>query len=178
MLSRVVTGFLATYVSLSPMLVPPPANTIVGNASVSGTLTVNTIATGSSTDLTLSVSGTNVKINTGKRYVMDDNNDENDYITCTANDNCRIVVGGAAIVTMVTTTSAFGTAISSTSTMTSSRTSDLGWAVVDGTDNTICNTQCTSAAVFGFDLAAGATAPVIVGPADATADICLCAGSS
>jgi hypothetical protein len=63
-------------------------------------------------------------------------------------------------------------------TVRSSATSDLGWAVVDGTDNTACNSQCTSAAVFGFNLAAGATAPVIVGPSDATADICLCAGAS
>lgn len=69
-------------------------------------------------------------------------------------------------------------AITSTNTITSSRTTDLGWAVVDGTDNTACNTQCSSAAVFGLNLAAGATAPVIVGPADATADICLCAGAS
>ncbi len=65
-----------------------------------------------------------------------------------------------------------------TSTVTSSSTGSLGWAVVDGADDTACTTQCTSAAVFGFNLAAGATAPVLVGPSDATADICLCAGSS
>lgn len=69
-------------------------------------------------------------------------------------------------------------ALSTGSTITSSRTSDLGWAVVDGTDNTACTSQCTSAAVFGFNLSAGATAPVLVGPSDATADICLCAGAS
>lgn len=63
-------------------------------------------------------------------------------------------------------------------TITSSKTTNLGWAVVDGTDNTTCEAQCTSAAVFGLNLAAGATAPVIVGPTDATADICLCAGAS
>lgn len=60
----------------------------------------------------------------------------------------------------------------------STNTGSLGWAVVDGTDNTACTSQCTNAAVFGFNLAAGATAPVLVGPADTTADICLCAGSS
>ena len=68
--------------------------------------------------------------------------------------------------------------LSSSGTITSSRTTDLGWAVVDGADNTACTTICTSAAVFGINLAAGATAPVIVGPADATADVCLCAGAS
>lgn len=65
-----------------------------------------------------------------------------------------------------------------TGTISSSRTSTIGWAVVDGTDNTMCESQCISAAVFGFNLAAGATAPVIVGASDATADICLCAGAS
>ena len=57
-------------------------------------------------------------------------------------------------------------------------TATIGWAVVDGTDNTACSSQCTAPAVFGFDLAGGATAPVLVGPAGATADICLCAGAS
>jgi hypothetical protein len=69
-------------------------------------------------------------------------------------------------------------AITNNSTITSSATGSLGWAVVDGTDDTACTSQCTSAAVFGFNLAAGATAPVLVGPSDATADICMCAGSS
>jgi len=62
--------------------------------------------------------------------------------------------------------------------ITSTSTGTLGWAVVDGTDNTACSSQCTNAAVFGLNLAAGATAPVMVGPSDATADICLCAGAS
>ena len=48
----------------------------------------------------------------------------------------------------------------------------MGWAIVDGADNTACTTICTSAAVHGWN----GTAPV--GPADATADICLCAGGS
>lgn len=75
-------------------------------------------------------------------------------------------------------TSNFTSAISTNNDITSSDTGDLGWAVVDGTDNTACTSQCTSAAVFGLDLAAGATAPVIVGATNANADICLCAGSS
>lgn len=65
-----------------------------------------------------------------------------------------------------------------TSTIRSSATASLGWSVVDGTDNTTCESQCTSAAVFGFNLSAGATAPVLVGTTDATADICVCAGAS
>lgn len=65
-----------------------------------------------------------------------------------------------------------------TGTVRSSATADIGWAVVDTADNAACTTGCTSAAVFGINLAAGATAPVIVGPADATADVCLCAGAS
>lgn len=68
--------------------------------------------------------------------------------------------------------------LSSSGTITSSRATDLGWAIVDGADNTACTSICTSAAVFGINLAAGATAPVIVGPSDATADVCLCAGAS
>jgi hypothetical protein len=59
--------------------------------------------------------------------------------------------------------------------ITSSRTSDLGWAVVAGA-NTACNTTCTSACVFGVNTAA--TEADIVGCADATADECLCAGAS
>lgn len=53
----------------------------------------------------------------------------------------------------------------------------LGWSYVTGA-NTACTTTCTFAAVFGVDLAGGATAPVIVGPAAATADACVCAGAS
>lgn len=63
-------------------------------------------------------------------------------------------------------------------TMIGTGTADLGWAIVDGTDNVACTTSCVTPAVFGLNLAAGASAPVIVGPADATADICLCAGAT
>ena len=54
-------------------------------------------------------------------------------------------------------------------------TSDLGWAVVAGA-NTVCNTTCTSACIFGVNTAS-ATAD-IVDCVDATADECLCAGAS
>ena len=53
----------------------------------------------------------------------------------------------------------------------------LGWSYVTGA-NTSCATTCTFAAVFGVDLAAGASAPVIVGPTNAAADACVCAGAS
>lgn len=62
-------------------------------------------------------------------------------------------------------------------TMIGTGTSSLGWAVVSGA-NVECTTTCVTPAVFGFDLAAGATSPVLVGPSDATADVCLCAGAS
>lgn len=61
--------------------------------------------------------------------------------------------------------------------ITSASTGSLGWSYVTGA-NTACTTTCTSAAVFGVDLAAGASAPVIVGPSAATADACVCAGAS
>jgi hypothetical protein len=54
----------------------------------------------------------------------------------------------------------------------------LGWTYVTGA-NAACTTTCgISAAVFGVDLAGGATAPVLVGPAANTADACICAGAA
>ena len=69
--------------------------------------------------------------------------------------------------------------ISTTSTiLTSSRTTDAGWSVVTGA-NTACNTTCTSACVVGFDVGTlGVALAHIVACTDATADECLCAGSS
>ncbi|MDA2921704.1 hypothetical protein MYX07_00375 [Patescibacteria group bacterium AH-259-L07] len=60
-----------------------------------------------------------------------------------------------------------------TGNVTSSDTADLGWTVQSAA-NQACTTTCTSAAVFGFDTGASN----IVGPSDATADACVCAGSS
>lgn len=59
-------------------------------------------------------------------------------------------------------------------TFTSASTGSLGWSIVAAA-NQACTTTCTSAAVMGFDTAAGTTP---VGPSDATADICLCAGAN
>lgn len=55
----------------------------------------------------------------------------------------------------------------------STGTSDLGWSVQSAA-NQACTTTCTRAAVFGFDTGTS----TIVGPSDATADSCVCAGGS
>lgn len=65
-------------------------------------------------------------------------------------------------------------AITSSGTITSSAIGTFGWSVQTGV-NTACTTTCTSAAVFGVD--SGGTG-LIVGPSDATAEECLCAGGS
>ena len=57
-----------------------------------------------------------------------------------------------------------------------SSANDLGWVIVDQTDNQACTTGCTSACVVGQDLA-GANKP-LVSCSSTIADICLCAGSS
>lgn len=55
---------------------------------------------------------------------------------------------------------------------TSAGTTSIGWSKQAAT-NQACNTTCTSACVAGFDLVAG-----LLACSDATADQCLCAGSS
>jgi len=55
----------------------------------------------------------------------------------------------------------------------STDTGDIGWNLATGTD-TACNTTCTSACVFGQDT----TTYAIVDCADATADVCVCAGAN
>ena len=62
------------------------------------------------------------------------------------------------------------------STLTSSRTTDLGWALVDQTYNQACNTGCVNACVFGFENATGTAVTNIVSCEATTADLCLCAG--
>lgn len=63
-----------------------------------------------------------------------------------------------------------------TGTFISSRTTDLGWSVQSAA-NQACNTTCTSACVFGFNLTAGVPGTLLA-CTDATADVCLCAGAS
>lgn len=58
-----------------------------------------------------------------------------------------------------------------------SNATNLGWTVVAGAD-TACNTTCTSACVFGWNLNAGNIDGTLLACTDATADACLCAGSS
>ncbi len=65
-------------------------------------------------------------------------------------------------------------AITIRNTLTSSRTTDLGWTAVNAA-NQACNTTCTSACVFGMNTGALGN---FVGCADATADTCICAGAS
>lgn len=60
--------------------------------------------------------------------------------------------------------------------ITSNATADLGWSVQSAA-NQACNTTCTSACVFGFNLTAGVPGTLLA-CTDATADVCLCAGAS
>lgn len=89
--------------------------------------------------------------------------------------------GGAGVVPTNSSITDNGTtvstaeAVATSNTITSSRTTDLGWSVVAGA-NTACNTTCTSACVVGF--AADVTGSNPVACTDATADTCLCAGAS
>ena len=55
----------------------------------------------------------------------------------------------------------------------STSSADIGWSVVSGA-NTACTTTCTNGCVFGQNTADSH----IVNCADATADVCVCAGSN
>lgn len=57
-------------------------------------------------------------------------------------------------------------------------TTNIGWTVVDGTDNTAGNDQCLSACIFGIQNATGSAVTTLVSCNDATADLALCAGAS
>lgn len=86
--------------------------------------------------------------------------------------NTADVIGFTAGGTSRGTLSSAGLALSVK--MTSSATTDLGWSVQSAA-NQACNTTCTSACVFGADTATDFDA---VACTDATADVCICAGSS
>lgn len=60
--------------------------------------------------------------------------------------------------------------------ITSSKATTIGWSIVAGAD-TACTTTCTNACVVGFDNGAG-DAEALVDCANATADVCLCAGAN
>lgn len=68
-----------------------------------------------------------------------------------------------------------GIALTTNSTVTSSNATDIGWSIVSGA-NTACNTTCTFACVAGQDT--GDANKPLVGCADATADLCICAGAN
>lgn len=55
---------------------------------------------------------------------------------------------------------------------------DLGWSVVDQTDNQACTTGCTSACVIGIQNATGTAVTNLVSCSDTTADLCVCAGAN
>ena len=61
-------------------------------------------------------------------------------------------------------------------TLASTRTTDIGWTVQSAA-NQACNTTCTNACVIGFEITATVTTAVVA-CTDATADSCLCAGTS
>jgi hypothetical protein len=58
-----------------------------------------------------------------------------------------------------------------------STTTSIGWSVVAGAD-TACNTTCTNACVFGWNLTAANITGTLLACTDATADACLCAGAN
>ncbi len=55
---------------------------------------------------------------------------------------------------------------------------DMGWSIVDQTDNQACTTGCTSACMFGIENATGTTVTGLVSCAATTADLCACAGAN
>ena len=91
-------------------------------------------------------------------------------------DNEIAAISGLTVGGTVAATAPF--AVDANGGVVSRKTTDLGWATVDGTDNTACNTICTSACVVGFQNATGVSVTGVVGCTDATADVCLCAGAS
>ena len=71
-----------------------------------------------------------------------------------------------------------GTGYTTSGTILSTATGSLGWVVVDQTDNQACTTGCTNACVVGIENATGTAVTNLVSCDNATADLCLCAGSS
>lgn len=59
-----------------------------------------------------------------------------------------------------------------------STVNDMGWSVVDQTDNQACTTGCTFSCLFGIENATGTAVTNIVSCAGTTADLCMCAGAN
>ena len=87
-----------------------------------------------------------------------------------------LVFGTTPTLTTPVIGAATGTSLTVTGDIKSSAATTIGWSVVAGAD-TACSTTCTNACVVGFDDGA-ADAENMVDCASATADKCLCAGSS
>ena len=111
--------------------------------------------------------------------------DEAGTVTLTASDDnavaaLTVLPGGAEALTLggasttSTTITTDGGSIILDGTLVGTGTGGFGWTVQTGV-NTACTTTCITPAVFGVD--SGATG-LIVGPSDATAEECLCAGGS
>ncbi len=83
--------------------------------------------------------------------------------------------GGVVITSTNTAQSSFPNGITVAGNLTSTATSSIGWTV-QAAANQACNTTCVSGCVFGFDTGLGGSD--LVDCADATADRCVCAGSS
>lgn len=90
-------------------------------------------------------------------------------------------MNGAGFITISTINHTLNVSGSGTSTFSSnivSTANDMGWSVVDQTDNQACTTGCTNACVFGIENATGSAITGIVSCAATTSDLCLCAGSN
>jgi signal peptide peptidase SppA len=85
------------------------------------------------------------------------------------------VTGYTTLTGAVTMTGAVGVTgnVVTTGTITSSVATSIGWSLGSGA-NTACNTTCTYGCVFGQNTATYA----LVDCADATADLCICAGAN
>lgn len=94
--------------------------------------------------------------------------------TATSEDGCVDVQLTIAGTTRQTGLSVCSSGITTDKTFTDSNTGSMGWTV-QAVANQACNTTCTSACVFGEDTSVLGS---FVSCSDATADRCLCAGSS
>lgn len=157
------------------------ALSVSGNGTIGGTLGVTGALTGSSTITSSHASAASVGATDGTVSAAVGVASSSAWVGTSSASNLGIRTGGTTKWTLSNSTEfliANGAGgITAGGAITSSASGSLGWSYVTGA-NTACTTTCTFAAVFGVDLAAGASSPVIVGPSDATADACVCAGAN
>lgn len=165
------TGSAANYVTYANAATGADPNITVSAGDTNRGYTINAAGTGG---LTV------VSTNTGPSLItrgLTVNNGANNG----AGDDLVVKTTGSAnafVVDASADTINAAVPIVSSTTITSTATADIGWAVVDQTDNQACTTGCTNACVFGIANATGTAVTNIVGCSDATADLCLCAGAS